>query len=336
MSSFQVKQCDEETYARVLEAFEGELPESVSFLQAPVYGRLQSTSGKAIVYLVGYANSTVVLTALGVRYQAAGGLQYLYFPYGPIVASSAPELFSTFAIEVKKIARTLGCAFVRLDNEQFFTGHVNAAPPQLARMSSLQPRNEWLLDISGDEESLWMAMHKHARYNVRLAERAQAEYKIYAPADVPLDDFYMLMQTTAKRDSFSIFDRSYYAAYLAAMRPEDGFVSFVYIDDKPAATALFIAHDAQIHYVFAGSSDDYRKIAPAYFLLWHTILAARERSCTLLNFGGVQDEVKKLHLQGVTGFKKRFGGFVLAHGLPADIVIKPLRYALLRVYKTIR
>ena len=79
MSSFQVKQCDEETYARVLEAFEGELPESVSFLQAPVYGRLQSTSGKAIVYLVGYANSTVVLTALAFATRQLGGYSTCIF-----------------------------------------------------------------------------------------------------------------------------------------------------------------------------------------------------------------------------------------------------------------
>ena len=336
MGNFQVRQCDEETYARVLEAFEGDLPDSVSFLQAPVYGRLQSESGKRVVHLVGYASNTVVLTALGVRYRAPGGLQYLYFPYGPIVASDAPELLPVFVTEVKKIARSLGCAFIRLDNEHFFSGALQPVSPGVARMSSLQPRSEWLLDISGDEASIWMGMHKHARYNVRLAERAQAEYKIYPPAEVPLDEFYSLMQTTGRRDSFSIFDRSYYEAYLRAMRPEDGFVAIASIDGKPAAAALFITHDAQTHYVFAGSSDDYRKIAPAYFLLWQTILAARERSCTLLNFGGVQDEVKKLHLQGVTSFKKRFGGFQLDHGLPADIVIKPLRYALLRLYKAVR
>lgn len=284
---------------------------------------------------MGQENDDVKIAGLGVRYQAPG-LQYLYFPYGPVMSSDATNYAQQFVAESKKIAQKLGCSFVRFDNEQFFTGQVGLTPPSLARMSSLQPRSEWLLDISAAEEDVWMGFHKHARYNVRLAERAQAEYKIFMPQEVPMDDFFALMEITGKRDAFSIYDRTYYESYLTSMKPEDGFVALVYIDGKPAATALFVTYDAEIHYVFAGSSDDYRKIAPAYFLLWQTIKYARHRSMTLLNFGGVQDEVKKLHLQGVTGFKKRFGGFQLDHSLPADLVVNRLKYTALRLYKKFR
>ncbi len=72
---------------------------------------------------------------------------------------------------------------------------------RLAVTASLQPRAEWLLDISGDQEAIWMGMHKHARYNVRLAERAQAEMQFYEPAKAPLDVFFRLMETTADRDN---------------------------------------------------------------------------------------------------------------------------------------
>jgi peptidoglycan pentaglycine glycine transferase (the first glycine) len=336
MSTIITEQCDEPSYEAALSTLESKLKEPVSFLQAPLYGRVQAGNGKKVCYFVGRDSGEIVLAGLGVRYEAPGGLRYLYFPYGPVVTEVSADIFASFVAQAKKIAQQLGCGFVRIDNEHFFASQGSSTSPAVARMSSLQPRSEWLLDISGDEESIWMGLHKHARYNIRLAERAHSEYKVYAPADVPMEDFYSLMATTGKRDSFSIFDRSYYEAYLAAMTPEDGFVAMVYIAGQPAATALFVMHDAQIHYVFAGSSNDYRKIAPAYFLIWETIKIARDRGCTLFNFGGVQDEVKKLHLQGVTSFKKRYGGYQLDHGLPADLVINHLRYLALRIYKTIR
>ncbi|MGB4966944.1 MAG: peptidoglycan bridge formation glycyltransferase FemA/FemB family protein [Candidatus Saccharimonadales bacterium] len=336
MSTIITEQCDETSYEAALNTLESKLKEPVSFLQAPVYGRVQVGNGKKVCYFVGRDGGEIVLAGLGVRYEAPGGLRYLYFPYGPVVTEVSADIFASFVTQAKKIARQLGCGFVRIDNEHFFASHASSTSPAVARMSSLQPRSEWLLDISGDQESIWMGLHKHARYNIRLAERAHSEHKVYAPADVPMEDFYSLMATTGNRDSFSIFDRSYYEAYLAAMTPEDGFVAMVYIDGQPAATALFVMHDAQMHYVFAGSSNDYRKIAPAYFLIWETIKIVRDRGCTLFNFGGVQDEVKKLHLQGVTSFKKRYGGYQLDHGLPADLVISHLRYLALRIYKSIR
>jgi lipid II:glycine glycyltransferase (peptidoglycan interpeptide bridge formation enzyme) len=336
MSEIVVEVCDEAAYSVALSALENKLVDSVSFLQAPMYGRVQAKNDKEICYLVGRNGGETVLAGLGVRYDAPGGMKYLYFPYGPIVSHSSEDMFRSFKATAKKVARDLQCSFVRVDNEHFFGSFAHPTSPKVARMSSLQPRSEWLLAIDGEEEAIWMAMHKHARYNVRLAERAQAEYKVYDPSDVPMDDFYSLMETTGSRDSFSIFDRTYYEAYLAAMTPDEGFVTITYINGTPAAAALFVIHDSQIHYVFAGSSDDYRKIAPAYFLLWETVKVARARGCTLLNFGGVQDEVKKLHLQGVTSFKKRFGGYQLDHALPADIVLSRLRYTALRVYKTLR
>jgi lipid II:glycine glycyltransferase (peptidoglycan interpeptide bridge formation enzyme) len=179
-------------------------------------------------------------------------------------------------------------------------------------------------------------MHKHARYNVRLAERANAKLEFFAPAKAPLDTFLSLMHTTAGRDSFSLHQRNYYEAVLQTVSAHDGFTALCTINDKPAAVALFAAYDGVMHYVFAGSSDDFRKIAPPYFVIWNAVLEARKRGWHTLNFGGIADDVKGTHLAGVTGFKKRFGGYEINHLNPIDFVYNRPKYTAFSIYKRIK
>ncbi len=332
-----VRRVEAADYASAVQELENRLGPPVSFLQSPLYGRLQEKDGKAVVYFVATIAETTVLCGLAVRYTAPLGMNFLYCPYGPVASEWSPQLLAALRTFFRPIAHENHCAFVRLDadNEQFNTV-ATPVTSKLARAASLQPRAEWLLDITPTEEDIWMGFHKHARYNVRLAERANAELKAFAPNEAPLDDFFTLMQTTAGRDGFGIFDKNYYQAYLSAMSPDDGFMIICYIDGKPAAAGLFVTHDLQAHYVFAGSSDDYRKIAPAYSVIWAAIKEAKKRGCSLFNFGGVSDSVKGQQLAGVTAFKRRFGGYQVDHQNPTDLVFDKLRYAAFSLYKHIR
>ncbi len=332
-----VRQVDAAAYAVGLKELEERLEQPVSFLQSPLYGRLQEHDGKTVVYFVANVGEATNACGLAVRYTAPLGMNFLYCPYGPVASKCSPQLVAGLRTFFKPIARELGCAFVRLDaTDELFNTVTTPVSDKLARTASLQPRAEWLLDITLTEEDLWMRFHKHARYNVRLAERANAELTAFAPADAPLDDFFALMQTTAGRDGFGIFDKNYYQAYLSAMSPDDGFMIVCYIDGKPAAAGLFVTHDRQAHYVFAGSSDDYRKIAPAYSIIWAAVRQAKQRGCTVFNFGGVSDAVKGQHLAGVTAFKRRFGGYQNDHRNPTDLVCDKLRYAAFSLYKHVR
>ena len=330
-------ECSLAEYTKALQHIEDDLETQVSFLQSPLYAKLQEKNGKDVVLFIIREDETPVGCGVAVGYTAPGGLKFLYLPYGPVLHKWDNAMYTLLEDFFRPIAQRLHCTFVRIDTDRL--RDISAISPTsnaLAKMASLQPRAEWLLDITPDEEAIWMGFHKHARYNVRLAERAHAEARVRSPDDTPLDDFYALMQTTAERDSFGIFDREYYRAYLSSMDPKDGFTVMVRIDGKPAAVGLFVVHDDQAHYVFAGSSNDYRKIAPAYLVIWTAIQEAKRRGCTHFNFGGVLDDVKGQSLSGVTGFKKRFGGYRVVHQNPVDMVYKPLRYNLFKLYKTLR
>jgi lipid II:glycine glycyltransferase (peptidoglycan interpeptide bridge formation enzyme) len=329
-----VRECTAEEYAALLPKVPHADP--LPLLQSALYGGWHGKDGSTVVYFVAEDDSSVVAAGLGVQYNAPGGISFLYCPYGPIAAAWTPELLQALRQFFAGVAKRLGVTFVRIDSPGILDiPGVQPVSNKLAVTASLQPRAEWLLDISGEEETVWMGMHKHARYNVRLAERAAAAIKFYKPAAAPLDVFLSLMETTADRDSFSLRQESYYKAILAGTPPDHGFMPVVTIDDKPAAAAIFAEHDGVLHYIFSGSSNDFRKIAPPYFMIWQTILEARKRGWHTLNFGGISDTVKGTHLAGVTGFKKRFGGYEIDHANPIDLVYQPLRYTAFKLYKTL-
>lgn len=331
-----VQECTAEAYAAVLPQL-ARADEPTSFLQAPFYGAWQERDGKTVVHFIARTDDEPVAAGLAVKYDAPGGISFFYCPYGPVVKAWTPELFAALHDFFGPVCKRTGVTFVRFDSSGLSElPGVKPVANRLAVTASLQPRVEWLLDIAGDQEDIWMGMHKHARYNVRLAERASARLEFYAPAEAPTDTFFSLMQTTAGRDSFSIQSRQYYEAVLASVPADSGFVAVCTIEDKPAAVALFAAYEGVVHYVFAGSSNDFRKIAPPYFVMWNAVLEARKRGWHTLNFGGIQDEVKGTHLSGVTGFKKRFGGYEVTHENPVDLVYKPFRYRLFSLYKHVR
>jgi len=331
-----VHECTAEEYSAIVAGLSDQHG-AVSFLQAPFYGAWQERDGKTVVYYYAKDGENTVAAGLAVKYDAPGGISFLYSPYGPVVSTWSDDLLHMLRDFFKPIAQRTGATFVRLDSTNLYE-HTSAEPiaDKLAATASLQPRAEWLLDISGDQEAVWMGFHRHARYNVRLAERADATIELFAPSDAPLDTFFALMQTTAGRDSFGIQSQEYYKAVLSSVPSENGFVAMCTIDGKPAAVALFVAYDGVVHYVFAGSSNEFRKIAPPYFVIWNAILEARKRGWQTLNFGGITDSVKSTHLEGVTAFKRRFGGYEVTHKNPVDFIYKPFIYTLFRLYKTIR
>jgi lipid II:glycine glycyltransferase (peptidoglycan interpeptide bridge formation enzyme) len=335
-NSLNVRECTAEAYATALQSLRAP-DRTLPLLQSPLYAGWQAADGKTVVYYAAEQDGKTVAAGLGVKYDAPGGISFLYGPYGPVVREWTPELLDAFRQFFAGIAKRTGVTFVRFDSPGLTAlPGVHPVGNKLAVTASLQPRTEWLLDIAAPEDAIWMGMHKHARYNVRLAERAKASITFHALADAPLNTFMQLMETTSSRDSFSLQRRHYYESILQSTPAEAGFMAVVTIDTKPAAAAIFAAWDGQAHYVFSGSSNDFRKIAPPYFMIWQTILEARKRKWHTLNFGGITDAVKGTHLEGVTGFKKRFGGYQTNHDNPVDLVYDPLKYTLFKLYKTLR
>ncbi|MEO6761869.1 MAG: peptidoglycan bridge formation glycyltransferase FemA/FemB family protein [Candidatus Saccharimonadales bacterium] len=338
MAILTTNECSITDYEIALKKLQPKLKVAATFLQSPLYGRWQQAAGKIVIYFVISQDSHPVGAGLAIRYDLPSRLgNFLYCPYGPLLPETSSEILESLRTFFKPIAERMGSTFVRVDNNLLGgLPRVKLASNSMTAMASLQPRAEWLLDISPSATELWAGFHKHARYNVRLAERASTKFQLYTPAEAPIETFYDLMKATAERSDFGIMNLNYYQSVFKSLNKADGFVTICTINGQPAAVALFVEYDKQLHYVYAGSSNNFRKIAPAYYLIWQAIQEAKRRGLSILNFGGITDPVKSKHLGGVTDFKRRFGGYEAIHKNPIDLIYQPFKYKALAVYKALR
>lgn len=335
-SGLVIKSCTPAEYAKVLLQLENKLEQTVSFLQSAEYGQMQQRAGKKVLYFSGSLDGRQAIAGVAIRYQIPGKVSYYYCPYGPVVLDWDQTTLAAVRNFLYDEARKAGCVFVRLDSDALRQSKLPGTKPasaSIARLASLQPRAEQIVDISDPADEVFTPMHRDVRYYRRFFEKNGGTIQMFDIKDTPMEEFYSLMLTTADRDQFGIFDEAYYQA---AFQSLVGFSLVLRMHGVPAAAAVFAIHDKEAHYVFSGTSNDFRKFAPSYAMIYEAILEAKRHGCTSFNLGGVQDNVKKLHIQGVSKFKLRFGGQTVEHGNPIDIVIKPAVYTALKIYKSLR
>lgn len=330
MSEIIVEPTDASGYAKALAKIK--LPKH--FLNAPFYGKWQDLSGKNVVYYLITENKKPIGCGLAVALKLPRGYYYYYSPYGPLTQDWPVD--TTKAIENffrgfndKKLL------FVRLDGDNFPRTQLKTATEATAATAALQPRTEWLLDISKSNEELLAGMHKKARYHIKLSERGGASFRVETNLDDKLERFYELMKTTAARDNFHILPKSDYAAAFKACG-ENAFLGYAEINGKPVAGAFCVSYDNVTHYVYGCSSNEFRQLGIGYYLHWNLILHAKDKGQKIYNFGGISGGVKGAQLAGVTQFKQKFGGFAQTHGLPVDIPLNLLGYKLFSLYKHLR
>lgn len=330
-----VSQTDASGYAKALAEIKPSLTRPLHFLQAPFYGRWQEASGKRGIYFSVKDGNKTVGCGLAIAYTLPRGYYFFYCPYGPLLAKWSPKSIDAMkqffaSLNDKKLL------FVRLD-ANIPSDLLKAASPSAAAVSSLQPRNEWLLDLAPKPDELLASMHKKARYHIRLAEREGAQFRAEPCTLAELAVFYDLMKATGERDHFHILPKSdYQAAFEALAAAKNAFVGYVDFKNKTIAAALCVNYDGQTHYVYGCSSDEFRKLGAGYLLQWQCLLKAKNEDTKIYNFGGVSGGVKGAQLAGVTQFKQRFGGYNSSHSLPADLVISTIGYKLFSIYKKLQ
>lgn len=330
MSTISVHKIMAQAYAEALPIIQNQLGLPLHFLHSPNYGSWQSTSGKQVIYFCINSGDAIIGCGMAIQYKLPGGLSYLYCPYGPLlmdwddtVKHALSQFFSAWR------SKDL---FVRFDSGTHpFVSPTAAA----AATASLQPRNEWVLDITPPESDLFDAMHSKARYQIRVGERNNVQIAFLPTSPQILESFFALLTETSERNTFGLLPKRSYQAAFEALMDTEAYVITAEIEGELASAALIFPYNKQAHYIFGCSANKYRKIAPSYYLQWRSIIRAKELGCTSYNFGGISDDIKSTHLSGVTEFKKRFGGYSVEHGLPSDLVLQPLRYKAFNTYKRI-
>lgn len=331
MSAFSLQKIDDNEAPDLPRMFP-----NVPFTQSEYYARWQAAYGRAVERFFIYKDNTPVLYALFVQYPLRAGKYYYYAPYGPLLAdlpeATSKELLIFLSEKLYMFAQTHNAVFVRLD----FTPPIKEAivPSPLLKQSpkttysgsNFQPRTEWCLNLQKSEEELFENMHKKTRYSIKTSSKRGAQSEIITEGlDRYFDEFYRLMQETARRHGFRLYEKMYYKTVLHNL-PKNSFLVRVRYRGKILVINLVIVYGDTATHVFGGSSSMHRGALASYTAQWAALQHARRIGCSEYNFGGIASGDKRNDLRELSRFKKRFGGYELSRGALYDLVVNPLWY----------
>lgn len=310
------------------------LCEESSFTQAKFYGDWQKKLGRAVKRFVISHNDDPLVYFQLIKYPLFGKHSCLYLPYGPVFKEYSPELVRFLFAQIKRITRKENAVFARIDptprntdEEKLFAQLFKKAAFYTYHSSYYQPRKEWHLDIRQNDTQLLQDMHKNTRYSVRLAEKRGVEVEIITShfADY-FENFYALMQETAGRNKFRLHPKQYYEAIFETLEKDStSYLVIARYQKKILVIDVMIAFGTIMNYVFGTSSNEHRETLPSYMAQWEAIQYAKKLGYQRYNFGGISLGENK-NWEGLSLFKRRWGGYIVKHSEFYDVIVQPFWY----------
>lgn len=263
--------------------------------------------------------------------------KYLYINHGP-VNSNLVEYWQ----EIVSVAKKHQCTYIKVE-PLALANDVSARFAQLNLKPSsyhIQPSCTLVLNLLLSTEELLKQMKPKGRYNIKIAAKHSISYQEFdgksSRLQEGLDQFYQLLDTTATRDRFGIHSREYYSLFLAKLFPHSR-LYLAYHGDKVVAGMIALFYKDESIYYYGASSNLDRETMATYGLQWHVIQAAKEFGAKTYDFLGIAPEnaMPSHPWQGVTSFKKKFGGEVIEYIGTFHYVIDPFAYFLIHAPKKI-
>ena len=314
------------------------------FVQVWFYGEWQEMMGRKVRRFEVKNDSEIIGFFQIIKYPLLFSQSFLYIPHGPFLRQGyegQAEFLKTFHDKLLEITKEENAIFARFDFYPSLSfGDLTRAGfkkvPSYAYYSSyFQPKHEWILDIDKTDEQLLEKMHSKNRYAIRLAEnRGVAVDIIKDNLSGYFKIFYELLSKTAKRNKFNLHPEKYYQSIFENCEKNKNAILLLAKYDNKFFAANFILIFGDIAYFLLGGSDDELKNLMAPHLLhWKGIVEARNRGCKIYNFGAVDFEGSYKNLEGISKFKKRFGGRMIRYSDSYDLVLKPFWHRLYNLYK---
>jgi lipid II:glycine glycyltransferase (peptidoglycan interpeptide bridge formation enzyme) len=335
---------------RSLERFHPEsLMAHAPLTQSYTYGEWQRAVGRTVRRFAAFREGKCIAALQLVQFPLVAGRHYWYAPYGPVLrdAGDGEAVRGVFDLLHRKVSGTKA-VFARVDFSPSLRGDAlksaealfRKAPCATQHISSAQPRAEWALNLTQSEEEIMRGMHHNTRYSIRAAVRRGVQVEIVGASFLPeqLEGFYGLMQETAARDGFSLHPKRYYeAAFRISAEVGNAFLVLARHEGALLAAHFIVLFGGQANFVFGGSSSAHRDLFGSYAAQWAALREAKARGATRYNFGGVSGEGEAREgWEGLSSFKRKFGGEFLVHSPFFDVVGSKFWYYAYVIRKVIR
>ncbi len=315
-----------------------------TFLQSWDWGQWQENCGKKVFRyffideknasvtgsnekIVGSAQATLVNTAMG---------NYFYCAYGPLWNEnlSNVEINTLLQLLRNELQKAADVFFVRIEptlqKDLLTVGAVKA--------ESVQPPQTLIKSIVEEEDELLASFHHKTRYNIRVAQKHNVT--ITSTAEPTVDAIDLIMQTS-QRQNYRNHSRAYIKSlwdyfFEQASEPNNNLKMTGYIarqDDTPLASGLMIDFGKTRMYLFGGSNYEHRNLMGPYLMHWQAMLDAKSEGFTMYDFGAAENASG--HSGGYARFKMGFNPEVINFSGTHDLVIKPGKYKLYRMARTL-
>jgi len=313
------------------------------FTQASFYGDWQKKLGRVVKRFVVKDKEKALAFFQIIKYPLLLEKSYLYIPYGPVTNDFSEDFLRELKKELLQIAKNESAVFVRLDfspsiDDEKLKKFFKPSSKNTYHSALFQPRLEGILKLNPSAEDLIINMHKNTRYSINVSEKKDIKTEIITSNfENYFETFYNLMLETSNRNGFSLHKKEYYQNIFQSITKENAFLSIAKYEEKILAVNLIIKFGKIANYVFSGTSNEERDRLPAYGALWRAIKYSKEIGAEAFNFGGISDGDKTYHgWEGLTSFKKKFGGEVWKHSDFFDLVANPFWYYLYNIRKLLK
>lgn len=327
------------------------LVQNNNFLQSEEWRKFQEAVGRRTFFI-----SSESFYASIIEHSLPIVGNYFYIPRGPIIniqesGKSEQEIQNLLELAKKEKA---GWARFDPENQEVLEKIKKSTKLKIVKAPhDVQPKQLFMIDISGPEEEILAKMKSKTRYNIRLAEKKNIQIKI---GEKYLEDFLRLTKIMAKRQGITPHPDKYYRKMLETIPEEMIKLYAAEYENKVIAANLVIFYPVKYSqgesgvagfnrvngdtaiYLHGASDDEYRNVMAPYLLQWRAIQEAKQKGCTKYDFGGVRTEEQNNNWAGITRFKLGFAPNTKPIEFPGsyDIIINPMKYWLYRIIQRVK
>jgi lipid II:glycine glycyltransferase (peptidoglycan interpeptide bridge formation enzyme) len=315
------------------------------FLQSWAWGNFQHSLGKKIWRLGFKSGSQLVATAQIISHPLKFDKSYLYIPRGPLMMTGLDVQAQQQIIELLLSKARDICYATKKENEIFIRIEPNETCKErsiitlpLIKTQNIQPAETWLLDLTKSEKELSKAQKQKTRYNIKLAEKKDVKIRLSNKAK-DLNKFLFIARVTAARAGFKIWPDEYYLKLWKTLDEQKKIsIWLAEYKNETLVANLVINHGDTVTYLHGGSANKHKELMAPHYLQWQQILWAKENGHNFYDFWGIASEGsdKELSWQGITRFKKSFGGFHQEYLGSYDFVYSSFWYSLYNIMRKLR
>ncbi len=257
------------------------------------------------------------------------GLSYLTAPKGPVFfeeqdknnANEAIKLILSKARDICISTKKREEIFCRLEpNTEIFV-------PKLKKSKDIHPRDTWFLNLEKEEKDILADMHPKTRYNIALAKKNGVQIK-FSQEKNDIKYFLDLIKMTASRNQISVHSDNYYSLLWETLLDRElGSLALAEYRGEIVAANMLVNFGESCTYLHGGSNYKYRNLMAPSLLQWESIKRAKSQGLLVYDFWGIAPEDNSQpHWEGITRFKKGFGGQRLTSPGSYDYIYHPTWY----------